>query len=265
MTDLDPVALTGRLTAALRARESARDDRLFDDPFAATLAGDIGRRLLADFGDNDTIAVRTRFFDDALTGTGPRQVVIVAAGMDTRAYRLAFPAGATVFELDRPEVLALKDRLLSGNRCAVRRVAVGVDLAADWPTPLVAAGFDPAAPTRWLVEGVAQYLAESDVLGLLDHVTALSAAGSELLIDVVGQSLLDSPAMRPMLDRFAGHDAPWRFGTDQPEQLLTGRGWQPTVTLISTVGNRLGRWPYPEAPRGTPGVGQGYFVRATRT
>jgi methyltransferase (TIGR00027 family) len=269
--DLDPVASTGRLTAALRAAETSRDDRLFTDPFAAHLAGAEGRRLLDVFGDNSTIAVRTRLYDDVVLDAAGRvrQIVVVAAGMDTRAFRLDLPADLTMFELDRPEVLNLKDRLLADvpdgpplPRC--RRRAVGVDLAADWSDQLRDAGFQAAEPTCWLVEGLLQYLTESDVAVLLDRVTALSSAGSELHIDVVGRSLLDSPAMAPMLDRFAAHHAPWQFGTDRPEDLLTSRGWRPEVTLISSVGNRMGRWPYPEVPRDTPGVGQGYFARGRR-
>ncbi|NLU75249.1 SAM-dependent methyltransferase [Streptomyces sp. HNM0575] len=269
---LDPVALTGRLTAALRARESASSDRLFLDPFADRLAGEEGRRLLEVFGENSTIAVRTRFFDDELTQaarSGPRQIVILAAGMDTRAYRLDFPAGTQVFELDRDEVLRVKDQLLSqpsGSapepRC--RRRPLGVDLASDWSEPLTEAGFDASRPTCWLAEGLTQYLTASDVGGLLDRVTSLSAGGSVLFIDFVGQSLLDSPVMRPLIERFAEHGAPWRYGTDRPEDLLTPRGWQPDTALISTVGTRMGRWPYPDVPRDTPGVGQGFFVRARR-
>lgn len=262
---LDPVALTSRLTAALRAVESRRTDRLFDDPFAVRLAGDDGVRLLNAFGDNETIAVRTRWYDDTLLASGLRQVVIVAAGMDTRAFRLALPAETALYELDRPDVLHLKDRLLADVPPRCHRATVGVDLADDWATPLLAAGFAPGTPTCWLVEGVAQYLAEADVLRLLDRLTELSAEGSELIMDIVGQSLLDSAPMRPMLDRFAEYDAPWRFGTDEPERLVTGRGWRPTVTLISAVGNQYGRWPYPEVPRGTPGVGHGYFLRAVCT
>ncbi|HEX5116730.1 MAG TPA: SAM-dependent methyltransferase [Pseudonocardiaceae bacterium] len=269
--DLDPVASTGRLTAALRAVETTRDDRLFTDPFAAYLAGEEGRGLLDVFGDNSTIAVRTRFYDDALLGAAGRmrQIVIVAAGMDTRAYRLDLPADTTVFELDRPEVLDLKDRLLAAvpdgpPRPRCRRHPVGVDLATDWSDPLRGKGFRADEPTCWLVEGLLQYLTEAAVAGLLDRISAVSAAGSELHIDVVGQSLLDSPAMAPLLDRFAAHHAPWLFGTDSPEDLLSSRGWHPEVTLISSVGTRLGRWPYPEVPRGTPGVGQGYFALGTR-
>jgi methyltransferase (TIGR00027 family) len=264
-TQLDPVALTGRLVAALRAKESARPDRLFEDPFAERLAGPVGKALFDEFGDNATIAVRTRFFDDALaTMRDIDQVVILAAGMDSRAYRLDLPAGTAVFELDRPEVLGLKERLLTGCEPRCSRHAVGVDLATDWTASLLGAGFVPERPTCWLVEGLTQYLVEPDVHGLLDRLTALSAPGGRLLLDVVGRSFLDSPAMRPMLDWFAARAMTWRFGTDEPEALVTGRGWRPEVTLISTAGNRLGRWPQPEMPRGTPGVGQGYLVVAER-
>lgn len=266
MTDsvaLDPVALTGRLTAAMRAEESARADRLFDDPFAERLAGAIEPRLLAEFGENPVIAVRTRHFDDLLVEPGPSQLVILAAGMDTRAYRLDFSTGTTVFELDRPDVLRVKAELI-GAAPSCARVPVGVDLTADWQTPLLAAGFDPNLPAQWLIEGLFQYLPESEVHRLLDRVTALAAAGSRLHLDVVGQSFLDHPAMGSLLERMAERRAPWLFGTDRPEDLLTERGWQPEVTLMSSAGNKLGRWPHPDVPRDTPGVPQGYLVQAER-
>lgn len=260
---LDPVALTGRLTACMRAVESARADRLFDDPFAARLAGVTGQELLGEFGDNPAIAVRTRYFDDMLAAAGPPQICILAAGMDSRAYRLDLPAGTTVFELDRPAVLAVKEELIDAvPRCA--RIPVGVDLASDWTEPLIAAGFDPNAPTQWLIEGLTQYLREPDVLRMLDRVTALSAPGSRLHMDIVGRSFLESPAMRPMLDRMVKLQAPWQFGTDRPEDLLTTRGWRPEVTLMSTVGTQFGRWPHPNLPRDTPGAPHGFLVRAER-
>ncbi|MFG1798241.1 SAM-dependent methyltransferase [Nocardia sp. NPDC049149] len=258
---LDPVALTGRLTARMRAVESARPDRLFDDPFAARLAGVAGQELLDEFGDNPAIVVRTRYFDDMLAAPGPFQICILAAGMDSRAFRLDFPAGTTVFELDRPAVLAVKAELIdAAPRCV--RVPVGVDLASDWTGPLLAAGFDPNAPTQWLIEGLTQYLPESDVLRLLDRVTALSAPGSRLHMDVVGRSFLEHPAMRPLLDRMVTLQAPWLFGTDRPEDLLTTRGWRPEVILMSTVGTQFGRWPHPDLPRDTPGAPHGFLVRA---
>jgi methyltransferase (TIGR00027 family) len=193
----------------------------------------------------------------------PDQIVIVAAGMDSRAFRLDLPSSLTLFELDRPEVLRLKEDLI-GEPPTCHRVPVGVDLTTDWSAALVDAGFEAGKPTCWLAEGLMQYLTEPDVNGLLDRITGLSAPGSLLLTDFVGQSLLDSPQLRPMLDKFATHDMTWRYGTDRPEDLLHPRGWQAEVLLISDVGTGLNRWPFPSVPRDTPGVGQGYFVRARR-
>ncbi|MCV7175010.1 class I SAM-dependent methyltransferase, partial [Mycolicibacterium sphagni] len=155
MPQLTPVGTTARMTAAERAAESARPDRLFDDPLAALLAGEVGRELAAHFSrttpfDNPTVAVRTRFFDDALIAlvadpAAGEQIVLLAAGMDTRAYRLGFPPGTTVYEVDRPEVLGLKASLLAGvgaetaaPSCALR--PVGADLTHDWPSALRGAG-----------------------------------------------------------------------------------------------------------------------------
>ena len=256
---LDQVAQTGRLTAAMRARESQRPDRLFDDPYAERLAGGAGDELLAEFGDNSTISVRTKWLDDKLVAVKPEQLVIVAAGMDARGWRLDVLRDTDVFELDRPEVLRLKEDLIA-EPARSRRHPVGVDLAADWPPALLAAGFDPSRPTVWTVEGLTQYLPADAVHRLVDHITTLSAPGSQLLIDVVGQSLLDSAPMKPMLDRMAEMGSAWQFGTDEPEKLLAG--WTCEVSLFDTVGNSYGRWGYPEVPRGTPGVGHGYLVHA---
>lgn len=267
--------------------ESTRSDRLFEDPLAARLAGEGGEGLLEGFGDNEAIAVRTRFFDDALTRSatssvarsGPAaQLVLVAAGMDTRAFRLGLPAGTTVYEVDRADVLALKDRLLGrygqdseagddseaapAPRCEVR--PVGADLAGDWLAALTAAGFEPGRPACWLVEGLAQYLTEGAVQELLDRITALSAPGSELLTDFVGRSFLDHPGLQQMLAVMEQRGAPWQFGTDRPEELLAPRGWRPEVTLMGAVGHQYGRWSYPDAPRDTPGVPQGFLVHARR-
>ena len=109
------------------------------------------------------IVVRTRFLDDALLRAvrTAHQVVIVAAGMDARAYRLAWPDGAVVYELDQPAVIAAKNDVLADDDPRCRRVAVGVDLADDWPTALTESGFDPNAPTVWLIEGLLQYLDEA--------------------------------------------------------------------------------------------------------
>jgi imidazolonepropionase-like amidohydrolase len=132
------------------------------------------------------------------------------------------------------------------------------------PETLEADGFTEQKPTIWLLEGLLAYLTPADVESLLDQLTALSAPGSELLGDLVGRSLLASPWMRSWLDGLTAADMPWQFGTDRPEDLLTPRGWDPTVALISTIAIKLGRWPFPEAPRDTPGVPQTFLIHAHR-
>ncbi|QLL09169.1 SAM-dependent methyltransferase [Mycobacterium vicinigordonae] len=266
------VADTGLLVAAIRARESERPDRLFSDPFAARLAGDRGRELLAaaleSAGEHSTtqIVVRTPFWDRALLDAAQRirQVVVLAAGMDARAYRLSWPDGTVVYELDRPEVLAEKSDLLAAEQPRCNRVSVGVDLTADWPAAIQSAGLDPGLPTVWLMEGLLQYLPETAVHALFDRVDALSAPGSVLLYEVVGKILLESPAMAELVRSMAANGAPWLFGTDEPEQLAQRRGWAAMVTDIAEPGNRYGRWFAPAVPMDVAGVPRGYFVIATK-
>ena len=153
--DLDPLARTALWTASMRAREHARDDRLFEEPLAQLLATERGPRIMRGFEgevqqgvEDPALAVRTRFFDDEISRAadrGVRQFVFVAAGMDTRAYRLAWPAATVVFELDRPALLDLKHALVHGSGaeagCDLR--PIGVDLLEDWTTPLLDTGFSP--------------------------------------------------------------------------------------------------------------------------
>jgi methyltransferase (TIGR00027 family) len=267
----EAVASTGLLVAAIRANESTRDDRLFADEFAAKLAGDTGRALLraeiADNGERATvqIVVRTRFWDEALLRAVrvARQVVILAAGMDARAYRLAWPDGTVVYELDQAAVIAAKAELLADDRPLCRRLALGVDLADDWPTAVTAAGFDPRTPTAWLVEGLLQYLDEAAVRTLFDRVRALSAPNSTLLYDVVGKTLLESPMMAPVLRSMAEQGSPWVFGTDDPGELAERHGWAATVTDIAKPGIEWKRWFAPAAPADANDVPRGYFVEAT--
>jgi len=268
----EAVAGTGLLVAAIRATESTRDDRLFTDPYADRLAGETGRALLAaaiaETGERSMaqIVVRTRFLDDALLRAvrTAHQVVIVAAGMDARAYRLAWPDGAVVYELDQPAVIAAKNDVLADDDPRCRRVAVGVDLADDWPTALTESGFDPNAPTVWLIEGLLQYLDEAAVRTLFDRVHRLSAPGSALLYDVVGKTLLESPMMAPLVKAMAEHGSPWLFGTDKPGDLAERHGWSATVTDIAKPANEWGRWFAPAVPADVPDVPRGYFVEATR-
>jgi methyltransferase (TIGR00027 family) len=264
------VADTGLLVAAMRARETARADRLFSDPFAERLAGERGRELLAAAAAHDQssaqIVVRTRGWDDALlrAAQNVRQVVILAAGMDARAYRLPWPDGTVAYELDQPEVIATKTSLLAGDEPRCRRVAVGVDLADDWPTAIRSAGLDTAAPSVWLTEGLLQYLDEAAVGGLFARIDALSAPGSVFLYDIVGKTLLQSPLMAPVLESMAQNGAPWLFGTDDPGQLTRSLGWSASVTDIAEPGNRYGRWYAPVIPMDVADAPRGFFVVATK-
>ena len=268
----EAVASTGLLVAAIRARESTREDRLFTDPYADRLAGDAGRALLeaaiAEAGERTTIqiVVRTRFWDEALLRAVAvaRQVVIIAAGLDARAYRLTWPDRTTVYELDQPAVIAAKDDVLARDEPRCRRVAIGVDLADDWPAALTDAGFDRHAPTVWLIEGLLQYLDERDVRTLFERLDSMSAPESTVCYDVVGTSLLESPMMAPLLRSMAEQGSPWLFGTDEPGELAERHGWTPVVTDIAKPGSEWGRWFAPPAAANAPDAPRGYFVEATK-
>jgi methyltransferase (TIGR00027 family) len=266
------VAATGLLVAAMRAEESARDDALFHDPFAERLAGDDGRRLLAESSSETgqpsaPIVVRTRLYDEALIGAhadGASQVVIVAAGMDARSYRLPWPDGTTVFEVDQPHVIAIKDERLAGEKPRCLRVAVGVDLADDWPTAIEAKGFNPEAPTIWTIEGLLQYIEAPDVERLFARMDALSAPGSVLLYDVVGKALLEAPFLQNTIEFMQKLGAPWVFGSDTPAALVEDCGWTATVTDMAVPGNEWKRWAHPPIPADVPNAPRGYFVEATK-
>jgi methyltransferase (TIGR00027 family) len=146
-------------------------------------------------------AARTRYFDNylaAAAGAGVRQVAIVAAGLDSRAYRLAWPDGTRVYELDQPEVLEFKRVALCdhGDKPTADRRAVPVDLRSDWPKALRDSGFDPAAATAWLVEGLLLYLSPAEQDVLFERIESLSAPGSYVGIEQMDS--FDSDTYRTM-------------------------------------------------------------------
>ncbi|WP_323137892.1 SAM-dependent methyltransferase [Nocardia sp. alder85J] len=191
------VGATATIVAAARARATRAPNALIDDPFAEPLVRAVGveayirlatgdPEIVAASGRDrltDTIAVRTRFFDDFFldaAAAGVRQAVILASGLDARAYRLPWPADTVVYEIDQPEVLEFKAWALAdlGAVPAVDRRPVGIDLRQDWPAALADAGFDTSLPTAWSAEGLLGYLPPEAQDSLLDTVTALSAPGS---------------------------------------------------------------------------------------
>lgn len=266
-----PVATTGLLVAALRAEESARADRLFHDPFAATLAGDAGFEALRTYrvavGPSiPIIEVRTRYFDEALLRAGERgarQLVIIAAGMDARAFRLPWPSGMRVFELDQPEVIETKNALLASATPRGERRTLTVDLARGFADALASSDFDRGAPSVWLIEGLLQYLPADAVDRLFEQVDRLSAPGSILLYDIVGSMLMRTPQLAPLLEHMRALGAPWIFGSDEPTNRVTTRGWSAEVTDPSVIGNAWGRWPYPAPPAGAV-VPRGYLIEAIK-
>jgi methyltransferase (TIGR00027 family) len=196
------VGTTATMVAAARALASAEENPLINDPFAAPLVravgidfftrmldGDLDLSAFPDFTPEraqamiDGMAVRTKFFDDyfaTAAAAGCRQAVILASGLDSRAFRLPWPDHTVVYELDQPDVIAFKTPVLTdvGAHPTATRHTIGIDLREDWPAALRAAGFDATAPTAWLAEGLLIYLPGEAQDRLFDDITALSAPGS---------------------------------------------------------------------------------------
>ncbi|KLL10667.1 hypothetical protein BL254_13075 [Protofrankia sp. BMG5.30] len=282
--DLGAVERTALLTAALRARETGRADRLFADPYAAALAGELGPDLLAEVlaatfppsGKRtvpitpDYNSIRTRLFDDllqrAVTTEPISQVVLAPAGMDSRAYRLRWPERVRYFEVDRPAVLDYKRSRLGGAQPQVDHRLVPTDLVGDaWEDDLLAAGYDPALPSTWLFEGLLYYIPGNDTHRLLDRAAAVMTPGSQVAADIPSAACLTDPRMRPLLDVFARWGCPFRFGSDDPEALFREHGL--TVRAIhpgagETAGYRRWADPVPTSPR--DGVHRLFYVHGHR-
>ncbi|MEU8584782.1 SAM-dependent methyltransferase [Streptomyces abikoensis] len=260
-----PVSRTALAVARVRARESERPDALFTDPYAAaflTAAGYPAEPAVRPGPYATAIAhhtvIRTRFYDDfllAASAAGCRQTVLLAAGLDTRAHRLAWPEGVRLFELDLPPVLAFKEDVLAGRaarpRCA--RTAVPADLLSpEWPGLLVEAGFDPAVRTAWLAEGLLVYLTEEQATGLLLALGGLSRPGDRLALER-GRDLPPADA-EPGL----AHIAPLWLGGLGPGlgDWLGAHGWDVATHPIEELSAAYGR----------PGTGpaRGGFHSATR-
>jgi methyltransferase (TIGR00027 family) len=226
---------TARWIAAARAREISRPDRLFDDPWAAELAGPDGFAMLTarepDGKANAYLPIRTRFFDDLITRhcDWADQIVLLGAGHDTRALRLPLPAHGTVFALDQPDVLDATTQVISRVRAdhssGPAWVPVAVDLRAPWHDHLLGSGFDPASPTLWIAEGLLYYLTHDQVDDLLTTAARLSHTRATFAADTFGTGLLDLPAMRGYVEsrRRSGMHPP--FCTDDPTGLLHRTGW----------------------------------------
>jgi methyltransferase (TIGR00027 family) len=265
--------------AAVRARESQRPDRLFDDPLAqAFLEHAPGvlptepttRSELAALGPMASLGaafyahgvIRTRFFDDyllAAADAGCRQVVLLAAGLDTRAFRLTWPDHLRLFELDLPDLLPFKESVLAecNAQPTCARTVVSADLRGDWPAPLTAAGFNHSARTAWLIEGLLLYLARDEAERLITEVSALSATDSQLAAEhggMAGNSLLRQGGALPAMREYA---ALWKggMGEDLPSWLGC-HGWQARTHDLAAIAAAY--------HRDVPGHSRGGFLAAVR-
>lgn len=262
--------------ARVRALETERENALFHDPLAQafatagglgpsspTLPGDEAARRRR-LGVAFSIVIRTKFLDDLLrqsSASGIRQVVLLGAGMDSRAFRMDWPAGTRLFEVDTAEPLDFKAAVLREERAVARceRITVPVDLREDWPGALVAAGHDPAVPTVWIAEGLLIYLPEDAVELLLARISAQSAAGSRM-----GLTL----GSRGVIERFGADAVPGSAASmwvsempDDPVGWLAGYGWAADSHTLRERAAAYGR------PAGTPPQhqeGPGGLISAVR-
>ena len=266
------VGLTALLVAAARAIETHRPDSLARDVYAehfvlaapASAGWPVRMQQVPD-GDANPLwgrfaryfGLRTRVLDDFLLRSvqaGARQVVLLGAGLDSRAFRLDWPPGCVIFEIDREGVLAFKHEVLDGLSATPKavRIPIPIDLRADWVGALTDAGYDPAAPSVWLAEGLLFYLPNAAETYLIDMVDQLSAAGSALAFEVkLERDLLeyrDSPLYTAtkhqigidLLTLFNGEPRPDSAGE------LAGKGWSTSVHTPFDFTRQHGRGPLPE-------------------
>jgi methyltransferase (TIGR00027 family) len=276
------VGTTAVMVAAARAVETEQPDALIRDPYAKLLVTNAGAGVLWEAMLDPAIAarveaidaesaahllhmrgyqaVRTNFFDtyflDAVAD-GIRQVVILASGLDSRAYRLDWPAGTTVFEIDQPQVLAYKSTTLaeSGVTPSADRREVAIDLRQDWPAALRAAGFDPTARTAWLAEGLLMYLPAEAQDKLFTQIGELSPAGSRVSAETAPAHADERrQQMRERFKKVAQELGLEQQSVDVGELMyrdnhradvtewLNSHGWRATAQPSTDEMHRLGRW-----------------------
>jgi methyltransferase (TIGR00027 family) len=256
------VGATATMVAAQRALSS--DEKYIDDPYAAPLVRAVGIDVYVRLvngqipvgGDSEFdpqrmargMACRTRFYDqfflDAANG-GVGQAVILAAGLDARAYRLPWPAGTVVYEVDMPEVIEFKALTLGdlGAEPTAERRTVAIDLRDDWAAALQEAGFDPQAPAAWSAEGLLVYLPDAAQDALFDNITALSAPGSRLAFEFVPDTaIFADERWRAHHDRMSElgfeidfNDLVYHGQRSHIIDYLTQRGWQTSARPVTEL------------------------------
>jgi methyltransferase (TIGR00027 family) len=257
------VGATATMVAAARAVATKADNPIIHDQFAEPLVRAVGVDFLTRWASGDlnvadvdaedstwklqqmpdAMAARTRFFDTFFaeaTQAGISQAVILASGLDARAYRLDWSADTTVYEVDQPEVIAFKTKTLAelGASPTTNRRTVAIDLRNDWAAALIEAGFDRTQPTAWIAEGLLGYLPPEAQDRLLDNISALSADGSRLATEAIP----DMPEvdqekarelMREATDKWRAHGFDLNFDElgyqgdrNDVAEYLDGLGWR---------------------------------------
>ncbi len=288
------VGSTALFVAAARALEAQKPEPLALDPFAEVFCraaggmwsdvldgaggetGDATSRLRSDFGGHFVSyqAARTKYFDAyfaAAADAGVRQIVVLAAGLDSRAYRLPWPDGTVVYELDQPRVLEFKRGALAevdAEPTADRR-EVAIDLRDDWPGALAAAEFDPSQPSAWIAEGLLIYLPASAQEQLFAGIDALSAPGSRVAVEE-GRPMPDQAfAAKQQEERDAGlSDTFFTLVYNEQhapaDEWFTARGWSAQATPLPVHLERMGR-PIPaDDPEAGPMAGSISLVSAVK-
>jgi methyltransferase (TIGR00027 family) len=266
------LASTAYWTASVRAMESQRSDSLFKDPLAGALAGQVGAGWIAQRTPEKVlpIVLRTRYFDDFLERIhheqGIRHVVLMAAGLDTRAFRLQWAQGVQLFEIDQPAVMQYKQQVLSATKArpACTRFVIEQDLTGPWQEALIVAGFLPNTPSLWLLEGFLFYLPCEQVTAILEDVSALASPGSWIGFDIINDDMLTHPITRAWVDMHAAAGAPWIGTLNDPESFLAGLGWKADLTQAGQPDAHYGRWALPVLPTRMPGMPHNWFVTAQK-
>lgn len=278
------VGATATMVAAARAAANNTDAPLIHDEFAEPLVRAVGIDFftrwargeldLADDGAQrilqwfvDLMAVRTRYFDAFLldaAGAGIRQAVSLASGLDARSYRLPWPTGSTVFEIDQPQVIEFKAATLAKLNAepTVDLRMVPIDLRQDWPTALRRAGFDPDRPTAWTAEGLLPFLRPDAQDRLLDTITALSVVGSRLATEIFVPPPRD--VLQPVTQLWRDHgivlepaDLVYDGKRHDVAAYLDNRGWQSVTTPMSQL---FAEYDLPRHGEQTPFVDNCYYI-----
>ena len=266
------ISHTAQWTAAARAIETKRQDALFNDFLAETLAYPDGFDILQDFqgaGLIEFVAIRTKFIDEFIKTctlqNNIKQIVMLASGMDTRAFRLNWPSDCVLFELDYEELQLEKNLRLNQVSAIsnVTRKTVYTDLNDDWKLELTKQGFNANLPTLWIVEALLFFLTKDHVEKLLQTMSMMSANGSYLTTDMLNEQLLQHRGTQLFLKKLSHYNIPWIFGSDEPEFFLRKNGWQTLeVKEPGEDGANWGRWPYPVYPKDIKNIPRNWLINA---